>query len=160
MAIKRNIVASNNSLQAPRDTAPDVLPSSHVEAEQTDDVRGYRNRYKSDTETTSDKTFKTGAILPQDMTVRLIKEEASNFELFLSIGYSLFMTVWSGFFGAWISSPKESFPASSQIAMWIFLAIAVTFLVMWIIMRRTMHGRSIEMPIELLKSYQTPVNKE
>jgi hypothetical protein len=160
MAIKRNIVASSISLQSPRDTAPDVLPSSHVEVEQTDDVRGYKNRYRSDTETSSDKTFKTGAMLPQDMTVRLIRDDTSNLELLLSIGYSIFFTIWSGFFGAWISSSEESFPTSSRIAMWIFLAVAVVFLVMWIVMRITMRGRSIKMPIELLRGYQTPTDKE
>lgn len=51
--------------------------------------------------------FDTGAFLPRDMTVRLVRAESAGWEIFLSVFWSITLTIFGIFLGAWISASNQ-----------------------------------------------------
>jgi hypothetical protein len=96
----------------------------------------------------------TGALIPKDMTVRLVRADSANWETFLSCLYSMLLTVFGLFLGAWVSDSQSTTPKFTlleKIATVSFGLIALVLIAAWIFLKVRQHRRGIKIPYELLQ---------
>jgi hypothetical protein len=62
--------------------------------------------YNSSSESTKGK-INMGTVLPSDMTVKLVRADSANWEIFITSLYSLTLTFFGIFLGCWISDANQ-----------------------------------------------------
>ena len=99
--------------------------------------------------------FDTGAFLPKDMTVRLVRADAAGWEVFISLLYSIALMVFSLFLGSWVTtaqSPSGKFSALEKTSCISFGLLAVVLGGALIVLKKRQSKNSIKVPVDLLKT--------
>jgi len=157
MAIKRHIEVSDGDKTSGKTNAPDdiLVPLLPREKAKTSDVKGYKQSYQNEQEAKAGEGISTGAYLPQDMTVKLVRADSSNLELFFSIFYSLFLTLCGITSGAWIATPPDgTFSPWGKFATYAYGVLAIIFIALWIYLRISMYKKGVIVSNEFFKSNQ------
>lgn len=156
MAIRRgNETQSGDLLRnetlIPEDTAARDTSKSH----ETSDFRQVERQYSADAES-GRGGFSTGALLPKDMTVKLVRAEAANWETFLSVLYSLTLTLFGLFLGAWVttSSSGKSWTSLEAVATVAFGMLSAGLVTAWVIIKVRQQRQGVVIPYEILSTYQ------
>ncbi len=109
MAFKRENIENSFSISGQTSSPLDNEKSTEsFQESKTSDSYDVTQNYNSDSESTSGKVD-TGAFIPRDMTVKLVRADSSNWEIFLSSFYSLTLTLFGIFLGVLISVTNGSF---------------------------------------------------
>lgn len=140
------------------------LTSSPLDSEKgADDLRESRTydsfevtqNYNSDSKSSIGQVD-TGAFIPKDMTVTLVRADSSNWEIFLSSLYSLTLTFFGIFLGSWISAAEKgdkSFSVLEKTATLFFLGISIILMVVWISIKVRQRKGGVKIPQNILNSF-------
>jgi len=140
------------------------LTSSPLDSEKgADDLRESRTydsfevtkNYNSDSKSSIGQVD-TGAFIPKDMTVTLVRADSSNWEIFLSSLYSLTLTFFGIFLGSWISAAEKgdkSFSMLEKTATLFFLGISIILMVVWISIKVRQRKGGVKIPQNILNSF-------
>ncbi len=107
--------------------------------------------------------FDTGAFLPKDMTVRLVRADAAGWEVFISLLYSIALMVFSLFLGSWITtaqSPTGKFSALEKTSCISFGVLAIVLGGALIILKKRQSKNSIKVPVDMLKAISCKDDEE
>jgi len=119
--------------------------------------------------------FDTGALLPRDMTVRLVRADSAGWEIFLSTLWSITLTIFGIYMGAWISlggskavatgspaptsTPVQDLPpafgAFDKVACVAFGLISLVLIGAWGFIKFRQGRKTLKVPYELLQRYST-----
>lgn len=91
----------------------------------------------------------TGAILPNDMRVNLVRAENAFMETLLTIFFSITLTLFGVFLGPWVTSPC-GYPVLAMVGTIAFAGLSVLFLVFWIIIKVNNSKEGVTIPLNLL----------
>lgn len=157
MAIKREQIINNDSeinksTVTPSSVAKDVRSTK----DQTFDSIGVLEDYKDGPESSRD-AINTGAMIPKDMTVRLVRADSANWEIFISLLYSLSLTFFGVFLGSWISDSAKEVPSFTNLEMisTIFLGLLSLILIsVWGWLKYQQQKNCILIPHETLNMYK------
>ncbi|MEY2482200.1 MAG: hypothetical protein QOK24_728 [Verrucomicrobiota bacterium] len=97
--------------------------------------------------------FETGALIPKDMTVRLVRADAAAWEIFLSLLYTFVLTAFGIFLGAWITDSHQSCPSFSMLekAATVILGIVAAILgIAWLVLKVRQNQKTLKIPLSLL----------
>ena len=100
-------------------------------------------------------TVETGAHIPRDMTVRLIRADEGKWEIFISLLYSFLLTVFSMYLGAWLSDvqlPVPRFTFLDKAATVLFGIIALILLIALVVLKIKQHRKTIKVPLSFFKN--------
>jgi hypothetical protein len=100
--------------------------------------------------------FDTGALLPRDMTVRLVRADSAGWEIFLSALYSLVLAVFGVFLGAWITDAQSQTPRFTffdKFACVIIGCIALVLAGAWVCLKIKQGRATLRVPLDLLKAF-------
>jgi hypothetical protein len=104
-----------------------------------------------------DSGVDTGALIPRDMTVRLVRADSANWEVFLQALYSLLLTFFGIFLGGWINDAGSSAPRFTGLektATVIFGVLALVLIGAWVVLKIKQHKKNVKIPYEILRSFQ------
>lgn len=155
MAIKRSVKTTNNLVDDGGTSAPLELASrDQITISQTADIKQVQTQYQQDAESNKEDHFDTGALLPRDMTVKLVRAESANWETFLSCFYSITLTLFGLFLGSWVSSrsTNSNFSGLERIATIAFGVISILLIIVWITLKVRQQKHGIKIPYETLNS--------
>jgi len=110
--------------------------------------------YNSDSKS-SNGQVDTGAFIPKDMTVKLVRADSANWEIFLSSLYSLTLTLFGIFLGVWISDFEQgnnSFGVLEKTATLAFLILSIILIVVWILIKVKQRKSGVKIPQNLLNT--------
>lgn len=140
-----------NETLIPEDTAARDTSKAH----ETSDFREIEKQYNNDAES-GRGGFNTGALIPRDMTVKLVRAESANWETFLSILYSLTLTIFGLFIGAWVTSSSAGKSSTSLeiVATISFGALSGGLIIVWAVMKVRQQREGVVVPYEVLSTYQ------
>ena len=142
---------SRNETLIPEDTAARDTSRSH----ETSDFRQIERQYGSDAES-GRSGVSTGALIPQDMPVKLVRAEAANWETFLSVLYSITLTLFGLFLGAWVttSSAGKNWTSLEAVAAISFGILSVGLITAWVFIKVRQQRQGVVVPYEVLNLYQ------
>lgn len=140
-----------NETLIPDDTGARDTSKSH----ETSDFRQIERQYGSDAES-GRGGFSTGAQIPQDMTVKLVRAETATWETFLSVLYSITLTLFGLFLGAWVtsSSAGEDWTSLEVLATIAFGLLSMGLIVAWVVIKIRQQRHGVVVPYEVLNTYQ------
>jgi hypothetical protein len=101
--------------------------------------------------------FDTGALLPRDMTVRLVRADSAGWEIFLSALYSLVLAVFGVFLGAWVTDAQSQTPKFTFLEKFACITlgcIAVVLVGAWICLKIRQSRATLRVPLDVLKAFQ------
>lgn len=104
-------------------------------------------------EVTAGSGFDTGAFLPKDMTVRLVRADAAAWEIFISVLYSFVLTAFGIFLGSWITdahSQQPKFTSLEKAAVIILGVIALILAGAWVVIKYRQGRRALKVPLSVL----------
>ena len=155
MAIKRYSGTTTNYSDNSGTSVPDnELSKGIVKEHQTADIDQIEAQYNRDAESNKDDKFDTGALLPKDLTVKLVRSESANWETFLSVLYSITLTLFGLFLGCWISSNNNcvKFSNLESVAMIVFGVLSIGLIVVWAFLKVKQQRHGIKVPYDLLNT--------
>lgn len=141
MAISRSIYASSD------DTLPSGtgIPSDHVNGSkvsqrsiETSDIRDVGRQYQDEAESKGNERVSTGTMLPKDLTVKLVRADTANWETFLSLLYSIMMTLFGVFLGSYLSNsdnPNSKFSTLEFTATISFGVLSLILIGVWVVIK-------------------------
>jgi len=110
--------------------------------------REIADQYENDARSSESPGFKTGAMIPSDMTVRLVRAESANWETLLSVLYSLCLTLFGVFAGSWSSS--DSFSGLEKTATFGFLGLSLILIAIWATIKVRLQRGGVNVPLNTL----------
>ena len=142
---------TKNETLIPDDTAARDTSRSH----QTSDYRQVEKQYSYEAESVGGG-FNTGALIPRDMTVKLVRAETATWETFLSVLYSLTLTLFGLFLGAWVtsSSAGKSWTSLEAVATISFGSLSVILIAAWAVIKVRQQRHGVVVPYEVLSTYR------
>ena len=142
---------SRNETLIPEDTAARDTSKSH----ETSDFRQIERQYGPDAES-GRGGVSTGALIPQDMTVKLVRAEAANWETFLSVLYSITLTLFGLFLGALVttSSAGEKWSSLEAVATISFGILSAGLIAAWVFIKVRQQQQGVVIPYGVLNTYQ------
>ena len=156
MAFKRENIENSFSNSGQTSSPLDNEKSTEsIQKSRTSDSFEVTQIYNLNSESTSGKVD-TGAIIPIDMTVKLVRADSSNWEMFLSSFYSLTLTLFGIFLGVWISDSQQginSFSILEKVATIFFLVISVILIIVWVIIKVRQRKRGVKIPQNILNNF-------
>jgi hypothetical protein len=155
MAIKRHSKTTTNLSDKTGTSVPDYgINEGLTEENQTADIYQVEAQYNRDAESNNNDRFDTGALLPKDLTVRLVRSESANWETFLSVLYSITLTLFGLFLGSWLSSSAASvkFTSLESVATIAFGFLSLALIIVWIILKVKQQRHGIKVPYNLLNT--------
>lgn len=156
MAIPRTYGTSDTSTEETATHAPSGAPLLTVKNDyQTADVSQIQRQYQSDAESKKDDRIATGALLPKDMTVKLVRSDSANWETFLQVLYSIALTLFGLFLGSWISASSKniSFTSLEVVATLSFFLFSVGLIIAWIILKVKHAKQGIKIPYDVINRF-------
>lgn len=156
MAFKRENIENSFSNSGQTSSPLDNEKSTEsIQESRTSDSYEVTQNYNSNSESTSEKVD-TGAFIPRDMTVKLVRADSSNWEIFLSSFYSLTLTLFGIFLGVWISDVQEganSFSILEKTATIFFFVISVILIIAWIFIKVRQRKGGVKIPQDILNTF-------
>jgi len=113
-------------------------------------------QYNSDSDSAKGR-ISTGAVIPCDMTVKLIRADSANWEIFITAFNSLTLTIFGIFLGVWISDSKQTIKTFSfleKVATLFFLFISLVLIIIWIVMKINQSKKGVKIPQEFLNKFE------
>jgi len=163
MAFKRENIENSESMLGQTASPLDIEKSKEDHRDlRTSDSYEVTQNYNADSESTSGNVD-TGAFIPKDMTVKLVRADSSNWEIFLSSLYSLTLTLFGIFLGVWISDTQQGgngFSILEKIATLSFLFISILLIIVWIIIKVKQKKRGVKIPQEILNTFRENIKKD
>lgn len=155
MAIKRFSETTNNYSEHSGTSLPDNAPSEgKIKEHQTADRNQIEAQYEQDAESNKDDKLDTGALIPKDMTVKLVRAESANWETFLSLLYSITLTLFGLYLGSWISTTNSSSSFSSLeiVAIFAFGGLSLALIIIWVVLKVRQQRQGVKIPYDMLNS--------
>lgn len=156
MAIKRNL-GTTNQLNIDGTSIPDSDFCRETTA-QTGDIYKINEEYKKDAQTPKDSgVFNTGALIPNDMTVKLVRADSANWETFVSVLYSVTLTLFGLFLGAWVTSPNTGkantdFSSLEVTATLAFGGLSFVLILIWGYLKIKQQKEGVVISTEMLRN--------
>ena len=91
------------------------------------------------------------------MTVKLIRADSANWEIFITAFNSLTLTIFGIFLGVWISDSKQTIKTFSfleKVATLFFLFISLVLIIIWIVMKINQSKKGVKIPQEFLNKFE------
>lgn len=95
----------------------------------------------------------TGAVLPSDMRIRLIRADSSAFDTILTVLFSITLTLFGIFLGAWITDSTKLSPLG-KLATVSFGLLSLALIVWWIVIKVCQMKKGVTIPISLIESFK------
>lgn len=138
MAIKRDKI-ENSFIERGQTGSPldNEKNTSELVESRTSDSFQIAENYISDSKTSKGQVF-TGAVIPKDMTVKLVRADSANWEILLSSLYSLTLTFFGILLGAWLTDTEkntQTFSLLEKVCTIFLLFISVVLIVIWVIIK-------------------------
>lgn len=156
MAFKRVNIENSYSETGQTSSPLDIEKSAaDFQESKTSDSFKVTHNYDSGSQSTSGHVD-TGAFIPKDMTVKLVRADSSNWEIFLSSLYAITLTLFGIFLGVWISDVQQgsnSFSILEKIATLFFLGISIILIIVWIIIKVKQKKGGVKIPQNLLDTF-------
>lgn len=124
--------------------------------DRTKDSFQINQQYQLDSETTKGK-ISTGAVIPSDMTVKLIRADSANWEIFITAFMNLMLTLFGIFLGAWISdsnNPNPKFSFLEKLSTLFFLLFSLILIIIWIVIKVKQSKKGVRIPHEFLNNFE------
>ena len=156
MAIPRTFGTSDTPTEETATHAPSVAPHSTAKNDyQTADVDQIQRQYQSDAESKKEDRIDTGALLPKDMTVKLVRAESANWETFLQVLYSITLTLFGLFLGSWVSASSKNikFTSLEVVATLSFGVLSSGLIIVWIILKVKQAIQGIKIPYDVINRF-------
>lgn len=156
MAIRRSEGISNSSAEETATHAPSsALAQDYDQRHRTGDVRQIQSEYRNDAQSKRGDRIDTGALLPRDMTVKLVRAESANWETFLQCMYSITLTLFGLFLGSWVSSSSSSisFTSLEVVATLSFGFLSLALIVIWVVIKIRQSKQGIKVPYDMLSQF-------
>lgn len=153
MAIRRHSETTNNSSdQVGTHASSSASAVDRSQEYQTADIKQVQRQYQDDAESKIEDKIDTGALLPKDMTVKLVRAETANLEIFLQSLYSFMLTLFGLFLGSWMSRANNSitFTNLESVATISFGVLSLCLIVAWICLKVKQSNQGIKIPYEIL----------
>jgi hypothetical protein len=152
MAIRRNSGTSSNPAEQASTHAPSsAIGQDYSKEYQTGDEQQIQKQYQVEAESKKEDKIDTGALLPKDMTVKLVRAEAANWETFLQCLYSITLTLFGLFLGSWVSGTNSTNFSNLEITATIsFGIISSSLIAVWVILKIKQSKQGIKIPSEIL----------
>jgi hypothetical protein len=99
--------------------------------------------------------IQTGAVLPTDMRIKLVRSDNSAFETSLTILFSITLTLFGVFLSPWITSPTQMV-LIAKIGTLGFGGLSVLLIIAWAIIKINNAKRGVTVPINLFGSLIQP----
>jgi hypothetical protein len=156
MAFKREFI-ENSLPEVGKTTSP--LDNERIVEDfsnsKTSDNLQVNQQYNSDSESATGK-ISTGAVIPCDMTVKLVRADSANWEIFITALNSFTLTFFGIFLGVWISDAKQNvhnFSFLEKFATIFFLLISLVLIAIWIITKINQSKRGVRIPQDFLNKF-------
>lgn len=122
---------------------------------QTSDPTQIQRQYQSEAESKKEDKIDTGALLPKDMTVKLVRAESANWETFLQVLYSITLTLFGLFLGSWVSASGSNlkFTSLEVVATLAFGIISAGLIIVWAIFKVRQSRQGIKIPYDILSRF-------
>lgn len=156
MAIRRSEGISNSSVEEAATHAPSSAVAQDYDlGHRTGDVRQIQREYRNDAQSKKGEQIDTGALLPRDMTVKLVRAESANWETFLQLLYSITLTLFGLFLGSWVSSTNSnvSFTSLEVVATLSFGVLSLGLIGIWIALKIRQSKQGIKVPYDILNQF-------
>lgn len=156
MPIPRTFGTSDTSTEESSTQAPSGAPLSTAKYDyQTADVDQIQRQYQSDAESKKEDRIDTGALLPKDMTVKLVRAEAANWETFLQVLYSTTLTLFGLFLGSWVSASSKNitFTSLEVVATLSFGVLSFCLIIVWIILKVKQAKQGVKIPYDVINRF-------
>ena len=105
----------------------------------------------------------TAAIVPRDMTVRLVRADSAGWEIFLQGLYSFCLTIAGLFGGAWLAdvqSGTSKFGFFEKVSFWVFTFLSVALVVAWIVLKVKQGKKVVKIPLHTLQAFEVAADKD
>jgi len=156
MAFKREYIENSYSNTGQTSSPLDNEKNAKdLQDSKTSDSYEVTEKYNSDAELSTEK-IDTGAFIPKDMTVKLVRADSSNWEIFISSFYALTLTLFGIFLGFWVSAAQQediSFSVLEKFATLFFLFCSVILIIVWIIIKVKQRKGGIKIPHNLIEKF-------
>lgn len=93
----------------------------------------------------------TGAVLPEDMRIKLIRADSSSFDTILTVFFSITLTLFGTFLGIWITDSVKT-SSSEKVATVAFGGLSLALIIWWIVIKVTQMKKGVTVPISVLNS--------
>ncbi|TRY30331.1 hypothetical protein [Aliiglaciecola sp. M165] len=156
MAIRRSEGISNSSTEESATHAPSsAVAQDYDQGHRTGDLRQIQSEYRSNAQSKKAEGLDTGALLPKDMTVKLVRAEAANWETLLQCLFSVTLTLFGLFLGAWVSSTNDdvSFTSLEVVATLSFGVLSFGLIFIWVILKIRQSKHGIKVPYDILSQF-------
>jgi hypothetical protein len=156
MAIPRYSGTSNSTTEETPTHSPSSSQLSGVHQDfQTADMNQIQRQYQFDAESKKEDRIDTGALLPKDMTVKLVRAESANWETFIQVLYSITLTLFGLFLGSWVSAANTnvSFTSLEVVSTFSFGIISLVLIVVWSILKIMQSRQGIKIPYDILNKF-------
>ena len=156
MAINRDTETQSGDLLRNETLIPEESAARDTsKAHETSDFRQIEKQYNKDAEA-GRGGFSTGALIPRDMTVKLVRAETANWETFLSIMFSITLTLFGLFLGAWVASASasKSWTSLEIVATISFGVLSAGLIIVWAVVKVRQQRQGVVVPYEVLSTYQ------
>jgi len=98
-----------------------------------------------------------GAVLPEDMTVKLVRAESADAEIFLSVLYTFVVGLFGIFLGGWIADSQQTQPVMAvwtKVACVMFGLISLVLVAAWFYIKIKQRRKTVKIPYQLLSNYE------
>ena len=92
----------------------------------------------------------TGAVLPTDMRVRLIRADSSAFDTILTVLFSITLTLFGVFVGSWITDPTQM-PKLAKVATVAFGLLSVALIIWWVVIKVCQMKKGVTVPLGMIE---------
>ncbi len=110
-----------------------TIENDYENKEQTIEGANVIDEYKNDPKSIGG-SINSGAIIPKDMTVKLVRSDSTIAEIIIATLYAITLTFFGIFLGAWISS-QNSFTILEKTATIVLGGFALIFIIIWIVLK-------------------------
>lgn len=100
--------------------------------------------------TSQETPMLTGAVLPTDMRVRLIRADSSAFDTILTVLFSITLTLFGVFVGSWITDPTQM-PKLAKVATVAFGLLSVALIIWWVVIKVCQMKKGVTVPLGMIE---------
>lgn len=162
MAFKREYIENSNQevgqTSSPLDSERSLQDSYNLK---TSDSKQVTQEYDDDTKPVKGQ-ISTGAVVPTDLTVKLVRADSANWEIFVTALNSITLTFFGLFLGVWVSDANQTthnFTLLEKIATLFFLLISFTLIIIWIVLKVKQSKRGVRIPQDFLTKFENSENR-
>ncbi len=135
----------SGSTKSPLESTEEKIQHSSETSDSLKALEDYQQDSKS-----IEGSINTGAFIPKDMTVKLVRADSANLDFLLSTLYSLCLTFFGLFLGAWLTD-ANNFTNLEKTATIILGLLSVVLVGVWISLKVRQQKSSVLIPYNTFK---------